>query len=185
MTEEYTGQMDALMLDDYPFKESATAHIDVTERFYSKYPILDVADVGALSSEKYTDAWVHRVRVAVGDGNTVNIYCCHLPHGYNDRVSIVKAILQDISIVGGRAVVGGDMNSLAISSPVLMLGRGGLLDSWSEKGRGDGSTFHGFPFGIRVDYVFHSRDLHLQSVKRISGSGISDHDALFAESLID
>ena len=185
MTEEYTGQMDALMLDNYPFRERATAHIDVTERFYSKYPILDVTAVGALSSGKYTDVWVHRVRVAVGDENILNIYCCHLPHGHGDRVSIVRAILQDISVVGGRAVVGGDMNSLAISTPVQMFGRSGLLDSWSEKGRGDGSTFHGLPLGIRVDYVFHSRDLHLQSIERISGSGISDHDALVAEFLIN
>lgn len=185
MTEEYTDQMNPLMAENYPFQESATSHIDVTERFYSKYPILDVTEVGAFSSGKNLNAWVHRVRVSVGNGNTLNIYCCHLPHGYNDRISIVNAILQDISVVGGRAVVGGDMNSLAISSPIRMLGRSGLQDSWTEKGRGDGSTFHGLPLGIRIDYVFHSRDLNLQSIKRISGAGISDHDALFAEFLIN
>lgn len=185
MTEEYTDQVNPLIAENYPFQESATAHIDVTERFYCKYPILDVAAVGAISSGEYTDAWVHRVSVAVGNGNTLNVYCCHLPHGYNDRISIVNAILQDISVVGGRAVVGGDMNSLAISSPIRMLGRSGLQDSWTEKGRGDGSSFHGLPLGIRIDYIFHSRDLHLQSIKRISGTGISDHDALFAEFLIN
>ena len=185
MTEEYTSQMDDLLADNYPFRESATAHIDVTERFYCKYPILDVTAIGTIPSKEYTDAWVHRVRVAVGDGDTVNIYCCHLPHGYKERVRIIEAILQDISTAGDRTIVGGDMNSLAFSAPVLMLGRGGLLDSWSEKGSGDGSTFHGLPLGIRIDYVFHSRDLHLQSIKRISGSGISDHDALCAEFLLN
>lgn len=185
LTEQYTGQIDALLADNYPFRENATAHIDITERFYSKYPILDVVEVGALSRGEYSASWVYRVRVVVDNGDILNVYCCHLPHEYNDRISIVEAILRDISAVGGRAVVGGDMNSLAISSPIRMLGRSGLLDSWIEKGRGAGSTFHGLPLGIRIDYVFHSRDLHLQSIKRISGAGISDHDALFAEFLIN
>ena len=148
MSEEYTGQMNTLMADNYPFQESATAHIDVTERFYSKYPILDVVEVGALSSGKYTDAWVHRVSVSVGGGDTLNVYCCHLPHGYNDRIAIVNAILQDISVVGGRAVVGGDMNSLATSSPIRLLGHSGLHDSWSEKGRGDSSGMNVPPVSL-------------------------------------
>lgn len=56
MTEEYTSQMDDLLTDNYPFRESATAHIDVTERFYSKYPILDVTAIGTIPSKEYTDA---------------------------------------------------------------------------------------------------------------------------------
>ena len=114
-------------------------------------------------------------------GDTLNLYCCHLPHGYEERVGIVDAILEDISATGGEAVVGGDMNSLAVSAPVTMLSRGGLKDTWLEKGCGSGGTFYGFGFGIRIDYIFHSAGLEALRMRRIPASAISDHDALWAE----
>ena len=66
------------------------------------------------------DVWVHRVRVVPHEDDTLSLYCCHLPHDYKARTDIVAAILEDIGCLGTRAVVGGDMNSLAISGPITM-----------------------------------------------------------------
>ena len=180
LTEEYTGQMTAALADVYPYAEKARC-VDVTERFYSKYPILDVKDIGACKCGKYFGVWVHRVRVAVPGGDTLNLYCCHLPHDTDLRISIVEAILKDIDTVGGKAIVGGDMNSLFISKPVRMLLGAGLRDAWRWNRLGYGATFHGLPVGIRIDYIFHTKNLKLLDINLISGSGLSDHDALLAE----
>lgn len=181
LTEEYTGQMTDALADMYPYAERARAHIDWTERFYSKYPILDVTDIGAVKSGEYTDAWVHRVRVAVPGSDTLNLYCCHLPHDTDLRISIVEAILKDIDTVGGKAIVGGDMNSLFFSKPIRMLLGAGIRDAWRWNRWSYGATFHGLPVGIRIDYIFHTKDLKLLDINRISGSGLSDHDALLAK----
>lgn len=181
LTEEYTGQMTAALADVYPYAEKARSHRDLTERFYSKYPILDVTDIGAVKSGEYTDVWVHRVRVAVPGGDTLNLYCCHLPHDTDLRISIVEAILKDIDTVGGKAIVGGDLNSLSLSKPVRMLLGAGLRDAWRWNRWSYGATFHGLRVGIRIDYIFHTKDLKLLDISRISGSGLSDHDALLAK----
>ena len=114
------------------------------------------------------------------EGDTLNLYCCHLPHAMEERESIVRAIIKDIGDSPKRSIVGGDMNSLSFSRPVTMLGRAGLKDAWQEKGRGSGATFHGLIIGTRIDYIFHSDDLLTRSVERLSGEGISDHDAIVA-----
>ena len=180
LTEEYTGQMTELLKNEYPYAESARAHIDMTERFYSKFPIVDVEDIGAIVNGDKRDVWVHRVRVVPHEGDTLSLYCCHLPHDYKARTDIVTAILEDIGRTGAKAVVGGDMNSLAVSAPIAMLADGGLTDCWTEKGRGAAATYHRSIIGARIDYIFRTSGLETTQMKRISAAGISDHDALFA-----
>ncbi len=180
LTEEYTGQMSELLKGDYPYSESARAHIDITERFYSKFPIVDVKDIGSVKNDDKLDVWVHRVRVVPQKGDTLNLYCCHLPHDYDTRISIVAAILEDIGKSSTKTVVGGDMNSLAVSRPMTMLTNGGLTDCWIEKGQGSSSTYHMSIFGARIDYIFRTEGLKTTEMKRISATGISDHDALHA-----
>lgn len=185
LTEEYTGQVRKMLGDQYEYYEWATAHIDETERFFSKYPIVGVESIGPVSDGKYTDNWVHRVQVVPEPGDTISIYCCHWPHGMNDRIFIANEMLKDMAAEGKKAIAGGDFNSLSITSPILMLARNGMYDCWLEKGRGSSATFHELPIGVRIDYIFHSKGIRTLNVRRISGSGISDHDAMFAEFEID
>lgn len=181
LTEEYTGQIGAALKDKYPYSAKARSHIDETERFFCKYPIAAVDEIGVIPSGKYMDCWAHRVLVVPAEGDTLSLYCCHLPHGYHERKSIVGAILDDIAKGRRDAIVGGDMNSLAISGPMRMLTRGGLADAWAENGKGGCATFHGSGLNVRIDYIFHTPALQAKRVQSISGSGISDHDAMFAE----
>ena len=179
LTEANSRQMAAALADIYPYAERARSNS--SNRFYSKYPILDITDIGPVKYGKRTCVLAHRVRVAVSGGDTLNLYCCHLPHEIDNRISIVEAILKDIDTVGGKAIVGGDLNSLFISKPVRMLLGAGLRDAWRWNRWSYGATFHGLPVGIRIDYIFHTKDLKLLDINLISGSGLSDHDALLAK----
>lgn len=181
LTEEYTGQIGAALKDKYPYSAKARSHIDETERFFCKYPIAAVDEICVIPSGKYMDCWVHRVLVVPAKGDTLSLYCCHLPHGYNERMSIVSAVVDDIAKGRRDAIVGGDMNSIALSLPMLMFLSSGMKDAWTEKGQGSSATFHGSGLNVRIDYIFHTPALVTKRALRISGSGISDHDAMFAE----
>lgn len=181
LTEEYTSDLEGMMGPDsghYGYCESARSHVDVTERFFSRYPIADVTEVGVVENG---DAWVHRVRVVPSAGDTLSVYCCHLPHEVDERVRIVRALGAAMGGSPERTVVAGDMNSLVLSRPMLMMHELGLGNAWDEVGSGRSATFYLYGIGIRIDHIWHSPDLRPVAARVVPASGLSDHNALLAE----
>lgn len=76
-------------------------------------------------------------------------------------------------------IVGSDLNSTPASYEYFQLTQH-LSDSYIEVGSGNATTFHGFKFPIRIDYLFHSEE-----IKPISGHIIrkkfSDHYPVFVQ----
>lgn len=71
-------------------------------------------------------------------------------------------------------IVGGDFNSVP-SSYVYNKIKGNLSDAFLEKGSGLGRSFHSSQPALRIDYLFHSKELQVRQwgIFRIS---FSDHD---------
>lgn len=70
-------------------------------------------------------------------------------------------------------IVGTDLNSTPGSYEYEQLSKY-LYDSFIEQGKGNGTTFHGFKFPIRIDYLFHSKQFQVVNAKVIRKK-FSDH----------
>lgn len=80
-------------------------------------------------------------------------------------------------------VVAGDFNDTPASYIYRKMTQQ-LRDSYKEKGKGFGTTYHGrFP-AFRIDYVMHSEGLRVLAYKRIK-SDISDHYPIMVEFEMD
>lgn len=76
-------------------------------------------------------------------------------------------------------VLMGDMNDFNCSAPLDTLTSCGLKDSWWEGGNGYGATFHEGWLRLRIDHIFHSKELKLESIKVID-TNLSDHNPVVA-----
>ena len=76
-------------------------------------------------------------------------------------------------------ILGTDLNSTPGSYEYQMLNQY-LIDSYIQKGEGNGTTFHGFKFPIRIDYLFHSKGIEVIKTKVIRKK-FSDHYPLYVE----
>lgn len=76
-------------------------------------------------------------------------------------------------------VICGDMNDVPNSYAYQTIGNG-LLDSYAEKGRGIGKTFKFLSPTLRIDYIFHSKEIALKQVQVIRPS-LSDHYPVVAD----
>ena len=70
-------------------------------------------------------------------------------------------------------ILGSDLNSTPLSYEYLQISKY-LSDSYIQAGEGNGTTFHGFKFPIRIDYLFHSKELEVIDAKVIRKK-FSDH----------
>jgi hypothetical protein len=76
-------------------------------------------------------------------------------------------------------ILGADLNSTPESYEYQTLNKY-LVDSYIQKGQGNGTTFHGFKFPIRIDYLFHSKGIEVIKAKVIRKK-FSDHYPLLVE----
>lgn len=77
------------------------------------------------------------------------------------------------------AIVMGDMNDFSCSSPMDSLKAVGMKDAWWEGGFGYGATFHTGWMRLRIDHIFYSKELNLESVNVIE-TNLSDHNPVVA-----
>lgn len=75
-------------------------------------------------------------------------------------------------------ILTGDFNDTPVSYTYNKLTRF-LSDSFKEAGSGIGSTYKGPLFGLRIDYILHSKNLKAKGYQTIDGSN-SDHRAVIA-----
>ena len=85
----------------------------------------------------------------------------------------LEAIIPIISKSPHPVIIGTDLNSTPVSYEYEKISEY-LYDSFIEVGKGNATTFHGFKFPIRIDYLFHSRHLKPTEAKVIRKK-FSDH----------
>lgn len=76
-------------------------------------------------------------------------------------------------------ILGADLNSTPGSYEYETLASY-LKDSYIRAGKGNGTTFHGFKFPIRIDYLFHSKGIEVIKAKVIRKK-FSDHYPLVVD----
>lgn len=86
-----------------------------------------------------------------------------------------KAVMNS----GNPVILMGDMNDLSCSAPMDSLMSCGLIDSWWEGGNGYGCTYHRGCIRLRIDHIFHSKELKLEGIRVIS-TELSDHNPVIA-----
>lgn len=85
----------------------------------------------------------------------------------------LTAVLPYIKRSKHPVIVGTDLNATPVSYEYEQLTKL-LVDSFIKVGKGNATTFHGFKFPIRIDYLFHSK--HLEPIKgEIIRKKHSDH----------
>lgn len=95
------------------------------------------------------------------------------------RANQAQEIKAEISKSPYPVIVCGDMNDVPNSYAYQTIGKG-LTDSYAEKGRGIGRTFKFLSPTLRIDYIFHSKELSLNQIQVIRPS-LSDHYPVVAD----
>lgn len=80
-----------------------------------------------------------------------------LVKGMQKHQKQLEAIIPYITSSRHPVILGTDLNSTPVSYEYEKLKKY-LTDSFIEVGQGDATTFHGFKFPIRIDYLFHSKE---------------------------
>ncbi|WP_413532505.1 endonuclease/exonuclease/phosphatase family protein [Empedobacter brevis] len=79
-----------------------------------------------------------------------------LVQGMQKHQKQLEAIIPYITSSRHPVILGTDLNSTPVSYEYEKLKKY-LQDSYIEVGKGNATTFHGFKFPIRIDYLFHSK----------------------------
>ncbi len=96
-----------------------------------------------------------------------------LAHAFKKRSIQADIIRNKLGESPKRHIICGDFNDSPISYSYYKI-KGNLIDSFTEKGCGLGSTYIGdFP-SFRIDYIFYTNDLECISFKKIKQK-FSDH----------
>ncbi len=89
------------------------------------------------------------------------------------RSKQVDVLASHIEGCSHKVIVAGDFNDTPVSYTYNRLMRS-LEDSFLDAGNGIGSTYRGPLFGLRIDYVLHSKGLRAKAYST-SEAGASDH----------
>ncbi len=113
-------------------------------------------------------------------GKNFRVCATHLTHAHTSfqlRCAQARSIVQQFLDIG---LLLGDMNSLPSSAACQTLSES-LVDVFAAVGVGKGGTRAVIPFlNLRIDYIFASRDLVLES-SWVTRTSASDHHVLVAE----
>lgn len=206
--EQYPKSLDSLLSEDFPYK--TFPKYLYFQYFYGKSSFMNV---GRLKNEKGKDVGVYTCSI-VFKGDTVDLYGCHwASNNYNhlnEREAIqniknhsdlfrvinnitsasrqrkleAESIVNKMAMTSHKAIVLGDMNDVCGSTALKTLQSAGLKDAWWEGGVGYGATIH-HPLPYRIDHIMHSTDIKLKKIQLLDSNNISDHDALYAEFIIE
>ena len=202
--------LDTLLKPVYPF----TTHIVCNDShyFYSKYPLSKSEWIGkeidplSCIIECYVDI----------EGQKIALYGCHLSsnnysggkenlraeqiHGFSSLLLYLQNVdfssrlrKEECGFIANRVdfntltFIMGDMNDVAGSPALRILGTSGYKNAWWKGGSGYGATIHS-PVPYRIDHILYRqglKGLKLNSIKKIDAEGLSDHDALVAEFIFE
>ncbi len=171
--------------------------------FYSKYPIIETNEIKVDDPELNGKAAYADIDLGKDTIRVVNIYLepmyidkalvkdiiqsdntqeaeissrkveLKLVKGMQKHQKQLEAIIPIISKSPHPVIIGTDLNSTPVSYEYEKISEY-LYDSFIEVGKGNATTFHGFKFPIRIDYLFHSRHLKPTEAKVIRKK-FSDH----------
>ena len=164
----------------YPYRQTAYENQFFGNAVYSKLPLLDV---GVLQAGNRP---LIRATVQIGD-TRVRLYNIHpTSPGFRENIaSDWNAGWQDITDIlepeEGALVIAGDFNINQHHRWYRELKDMGFKSAHEQRGRGNATTW---PSGgklrpIRIDHIFHSRDVITLSVREGDGEG-SDHRPVIA-----
>lgn len=116
------------------------------------------------------------VKPAIKDGLSI---LDRLTIAYIKRADQVRAIKAHAAESPYPVIICGDFNDTPVSYSYAQLSEG-MVDSFRESGWGIGNTYIGkFP-SFRIDYIFHSPELHSKNYRKLPEK-VSDHHAITAE----
>lgn len=96
-----------------------------------------------------------------------------LARGMQMHAKQLKVLIPFIQNSKHPVILASDLNSTPLSYEYQQV-NAVLSDSYIQKGKGNATTFHGFKFPIRIDYLFHSDDFKVVDSKVIRKK-FSDH----------
>lgn len=165
------------------------------------------------SAEKFAEeSFLYKFTVVAGS-DSLHLYGCHLASNnytesnrsmHPDSVKSVNGMLQYLQNVSRASckreqeaelllsiikpneknIILGDFNDISGSAPLNKIERAGFTDAWWKGGIGYGATIH-HPLPYRIDHIFYNDGLKLKSIRKVDSQGLSDHDALVAEFLVE
>ncbi|MGP3912561.1 endonuclease/exonuclease/phosphatase family protein [Nonomuraea sp. 10N515B] len=148
----------------------------------SRYPILDWDNTLLPRYDGHEQRGLLRALVQVR-GVRVQVFNTHLQHNNaNERLEQVRAIQP---LVGAReepVVLTGDLNARP-DAPEIRALSDTLTDTWPRAGAGEGYTYPVASPNARIDYVFASADVRVESAAVVA-SDASDHLPLFVDLLV-
>lgn len=187
----------------YRYSEEEYANNDCGDIFFSNLPLYESGHIEIPVLGKIVPSISAIIKVA---GREIFVTGVHLVSNSGDGSAIitgVDSLLRIKSFIGRYrdrqeernysmmwvkrwllekrlpAIVMGDMNDFSCSSPMNSLKAVGMKDAWWEGGFGYGATFHTGWMRLRIDHVFYSKELKLESVKVIE-TNLSDHNPIVA-----
>ena len=200
LQEAYQGQQKKLKNND--FKHYYSEFYGLLT-FYSKYPIIETNEIKVDDPDLNGKAAYADIDLGKDTIRVVNIYLepmyidkslvkeviqsdntqaaevssrkieLKLINGMKKHEKQLEAIVPFISRSPYPVIVGTDLNSTPLSYEYEKINQY-LYDSYIQVGKGNGTTFHGFKFPIRIDYLFHSK--HLKPVEgKVIRKKFSDH----------
>lgn len=203
MNVEKCYALDSLLNVEYEYREDPK-NSQCGNVLYSRFPIRD-----CVSWYKKSSLRMFALSATIElDNHNIDICGCHLYsnnksvgqankikdiHGAKaylknyrrmslERVKEAQTIVDSLSDV--PALVLGDMNDVPGSPALKTLERAGLKNAWWKGGFGYGATLHK-PLPYRIDHIYYSDGLKLQRIRRVKSHGLSDHDALVADFVLE
>ncbi|MBI5566940.1 MAG: endonuclease/exonuclease/phosphatase family protein [Chloroflexi bacterium] len=159
-----------------PYVWGSTADPMWGNAILSRYPIKDVQYLAMPNNDVVRPARGYLVAtIEVGDGS-ISLIVTHLHHVGSDsalRVPQVQAVLGTWARRAGTVLLG-DLNATPDAPEMQLLREAGLIDAFTEAGKGDGFTYASNRPFQRIDYIYHSADLSSQSFEVNPGLA-SDH----------
>ena len=146
---------------DMPIVFAGTEEPHWGNAILSRFPISDwgsgtLPRDGALLGRGYT--WV---KIDIGSGVPLLVIDTHLHQlePDHDIRQIQVAALLEFWAARPNTILLGDLNADPGSAEMMLLSDGGLRDSWSEAGAGEGLTSQPTDLRRRIDWIWHSADL--------------------------
>ena len=192
--------MDSILRTRYPYTEECQSHQRCGDIFYSKHIMSNTGRLKLLRRR----GLIRPIKATIAlNEDSVQIFGVHMASNHYEE-SILEKEFNDVSFYYKRykaaqekrciqaqftkatvmdskhpIIVMGDMNDFNCSAPLDTLMSCDLKDAWWEGGNGYGATFHDGWMRLRIDYILHSKELKLESIKVIE-TDLSDHNPVMA-----
>lgn len=133
-----------------------------------------------LHSNNYSTAYRKFKRDELSLVNFISLTFSSLTHGIEERQRQVNTLREHLSNFSQPIIICGDMNDVSGSSVIKMLKGKNLCDAWWMKGKGVGYTLCLKVMKWRLDHIFFSKGIKMDSVM-VDKYNMSDHCPLQCE----